>query len=547
MNKNRYIGLVASAVMCLLSCTNAAGPVFPGPGSAEEGSSVRIEIPALSASFLAAAGVESMEAATAIAPRGSISRAYIAVSSAKLELFASDGITRVDSWTMDSTAFNMGLTGGSGSFVQTRNLPPGTGYTIRATLMNAANGSGESSQTTVRGISSPFDIVVDACSYVLIQCLPVDPTLLNLAEPSDSTSLAPFSGSYDSPSTIQSGGEKWYTFTAASKTTRITAQASAGSQTVLGMFVYEADGITRAATIADSMGVEPGEGSAAWVTTVPGQVYYIGVFNLGSFTRRYIYQFTEPDLAGSQTFTVCFTNAVKDLYESNNTTQTATALVAGHTQDHSLYPSDDVDYFSFTATAGTTYALATSSTDSTITSTVLQITDASGTIVMAASHEDWSDSGFSPLVLWECPADGTYYPKVSGSIGTYTIKVDVQAPPADLHVAVTPGITDPYHSVLVVWDVVPGAVAYQLWVSFDYGKWIDGPFRGFPEGAEPGPADCQVAGNRLSYELPLGPYTSPGDPVIVQVSWLSGGTWSPLSIGTSGSTQSQTSIGVTIE
>lgn len=544
---NQCFGLVPLVFMGLLSCTNAAGPAPMEAGSADEGSSVRIEIPALSASFLSAAGVESMEAAKTLAPAGSGTRAFIAVSAAKLELFASDGTTQIDGWTMDSSAFNAGLAGGTGSFVQTRNLAPGTGYTIRATLLNAANGTEEASQATVQGISKPFDIVADACSYVLIQCLPINPTVLTHALPSDSMSLLPFSGSYDSPSTIRAGGETWYTFTAASKFTRILAQASAGSQAVLGMFVYEADGITTVENNAVSMGVEPGEGSAAWVTTVPGQVYYIGILNFGSFQRRYIYQYDEPDPTGDQSFTVSFTNAVKDQYENDNTIQSATTLVSGIPQTHSLYPSADVDYFAFTGAGGTSYSFATTSVDSTSTNTVLEIVDSTGTVVLEASNEDKYQDDFSRIESWECPMDGTYYPRVTGSNGGYSLLMETLAPAADLAVVVTPGDIDPYQNVLVGWNAVSGAVAYQLWVSIEIGGELEGPFQAFQEGAEPGPADCQVTENRLSYELSLGPYNTPGAMVIVQISWLSGGAWSPLSSGGSGSTQPKTSIGVSIE
>lgn len=542
-----YISVVALLLAGMVSCTNAVGSALSvsgsdldssseGEGSTGRGSSVRIEIPALSAAFLAAAGVESMPAADAIVPVGTAGRAFLAVSSVKLELFASDGTTLLDSWTLDQTSFNAGLDGSSGSFVQTLKLNPGTGYTLRATLLNAANGPDESSQTTVRGVSGPFDIVMDSCSYVAIHCLPVNPTVLSPGVSSDPASLVPFRGSYDAPLSIQAGGEKWYAFTATAATTRISAQTAPGSQAVLGMFVYEADGITMAGSIAGSMGLEPGEGSTSWISTVPGQAYYIGVFNFGSFQQRFHYQNTAPDPKGSQSCTLSFHSATQDQYESNNTIQTATELLPDLAQEHSLYPRGDVDYFAFTGTGGTTYRIETSSVDTTTTSTNLEILNATGAVVGEASTKGKFEPGFSCIPTWVCPADGVYYLKVTGAIGMYEIAVDELPPKVDLDVVVGPGILDPHQSVLVNWDAVPEAVAYQLWVSVDFGYGLYGPVKGIPEGEEPGSGDCQTNGDRLSYELLLEPYSMPGDTVIIQVSWLSDGVWSPLSSGGTGST-----------
>ncbi|OHD15364.1 MAG: hypothetical protein A2Y38_10835 [Spirochaetes bacterium GWB1_59_5] len=534
-------------VVAIASCENTALP----SAIDERTGTVSITIPALGAAFLSAAGFTSPTAdARAIGEDGPIARAFVAVSSVHFELYAADGTTLVDDWYMDEAAYQSGLDGGTGSFVQSRNIVPGTGYTIQATILNEANGSDEASRATVRGKSAPFKIVGGACSYILIVCKPLVPVVLEEGIPSEPVSLTPFegnAGSWNEPAWIVPGGEKWYSFTATSKATRIIARCAEEGQSVLAMFVYDADATTITGTIGQSIGVEPGEGCATYATTTIGQGYYVGVIDLGTFKRQNIYPSSIPDSGGDHSFTVLFEKAMKDSYESDGTITSAKSLTLGETQTHSLYPLDDIDYVSFLAVTDTIYAVTTSSTDTAVTGTRVEILSADGIVVASPDNNmGWSE-GFTSISAWTCPADGIYYIKISkgyGQIGEYNIKIAEVPPAQDVHVTVGPGVTDPHRTLLFSWDAVPSADLYQIWFSYVDEEGSGEPQPLFEVGEELRPADCTISGTRLSWETPA--WFNPGDSAFIQVSWNVDGVWSSLSAGAEGATETETTISVII-
>lgn len=546
MKTIRNIHLVTIFAAVLTCCSNIA---LPSVMDARTGT-VSITIPTLGAAFLEAAGVTTASAdARAIGADEQQARAFIAVSSVQFKLFAADG-TLVDAWNMDESAFQTGLDGGTGSFIQSHNIVPGTGYTIAATIFNDANGIDEASRATVQGSSAPFKIVSGKCSYVLIICKPLAPVILAEGIPSLAASLAPFAGtagSWNEPASIIPGAEKWYSFTATSTATRVIAQCAEEGQAVMALFVYNDDAATLAGTVAQSIGVEPGEGCVTYATTTIGKSYYVGVIDLGTFKRANIYQYTIPDPDGDHSFTIIFEKAVRDSFESNDTIASAKPLALGETQTHSLYPSSDVDYVSVSAIKDTIYAITTSSVDTAITSTTVKIVDANGIVIADSDDEtSWSE-GFASIPSWTCPVDGTYYIKTVkgyGQIGEYNIKV-VEIPPLqDVNVAVNPGATDPYRTLNFSWDKVPDADMYQIWITSIMDGGTYGPFSLFEAGDELRLADCTIAGTRLSYETPA--WFSPGESALVQISWNVDGLWSPLSLGAEGSTSPDTIITVTI-
>ncbi|HCM25893.1 MAG TPA: hypothetical protein DIC34_04990 [Treponema sp.] len=547
MKTIRNIGLFAITASVLMCCVNASLP----SASDTRAGTVSISIPALGAAFLSATGVENGVATSrANAAEGSEGRAYIAVSSVRLELFAPAVTAPIDTWEMNESAYESSAVGGTGSFVQSRNIAPGQGYTIKATFFNKANGGDDASRATVQGVSAPFDIVSGTCSYVLIVCRPLSAVVLSEGTASEAISLAPFEGSYEELSDIVAGGEKWFSFAATSRTTRVAAYCAEGSQAVPAIFVYDTDAVSAAVTTARSAGAEPGEGCVSYVSTVIGQTYYVGAVDLGSFRRKssYEYQSETPDPAGDHSFTVLFGNAAEDEFESDDTLATARPLALGIGQIHSLYPSDDVDYVSFTAVKDTEYEVTTSSADSTVTSTKVEIFNAADELVSTSITEHQWTEGFTSIASWVCPEDGTYYARIGkgyGSMGGYRIVIESKIPAVELNVAVSPGIADPHGSLLVSWDPVTGAQAYQLWVSIPHEGGMDGPYQVFADGEELLPEGGALAEDRMSYETP--PWFESGATAIVQVSYRIGGQWVSPSIGVEGTTDPETTISVVIE
>ncbi|MEO1496471.1 MAG: choice-of-anchor Q domain-containing protein [Planctomycetota bacterium] len=94
---------------------------------------------------------------------------------------------------------------------------------------------------------------------------------------------------------------------------------------------------------------------------------------------------------------------------------TATPVAIGSTTLGEIRPAADVDYFSFTATAGEFYRLATDHKG--IASTEITLYDTDGVTPLASRGSDYrttlddADIG-EAWVLWRAPADGTYYAAV---------------------------------------------------------------------------------------------------------------------------------------
>jgi len=114
-----------------------------------------------------------------------------------------------------------------------------------------------------------------------------------------------------------------------------------------------------------------------------------------------------------------------DSYEPDDTYTEATAIATGsaNTQEHVLLDGD-ADWFSFSATSGTTYILETTGD----IDTYLRLYDTDGT-TMLGSNDDGGTS-LNAKLQWTAPADGTYYFSVRGyadsQCGLYSISVVVQ-------------------------------------------------------------------------------------------------------------------------
>jgi subtilisin-like proprotein convertase family protein len=105
--------------------------------------------------------------------------------------------------------------------------------------------------------------------------------------------------------------------------------------------------------------------------------------------------------------------------DHGNDAATATSLTLPAARGGFIEVPGDVDWFSFTATAGTEYKIK--ATLGTLDAGNLQLFGTDGTTQLA------TNSDATPLIDWIAPADGVYYAQVKGlngsSVGTYTVGV----------------------------------------------------------------------------------------------------------------------------
>ncbi len=110
----------------------------------------------------------------------------------------------------------------------------------------------------------------------------------------------------------------------------------------------------------------------------------------------------------------------EDSYEPDNTIETATTFTVGESQERTLHDSDDTDFVTFTATAGTTYILETfiDSTAETDTNLVLYNSDT----FMLAENDD--NINLESLIEWTADVDGTYVLEIQSYYqGPYTLQI----------------------------------------------------------------------------------------------------------------------------
>ena len=115
-------------------------------------------------------------------------------------------------------------------------------------------------------------------------------------------------------------------------------------------------------------------------------------------------------------------SSLSDSYEPDSTFSLARTISAGApAQDHTL-TSGDKDWFSFSATAGTSYTIETfGSTD-----TYMNLFSTNGTTLIS-SNDDENGSNTNAKITWSCTAGGTYYFEITGSygaVGNYTVSLN---------------------------------------------------------------------------------------------------------------------------
>ena len=117
--------------------------------------------------------------------------------------------------------------------------------------------------------------------------------------------------------------------------------------------------------------------------------------------------------------------------ESNNTAGTANAFVIGKNLTGTISSTADLDYFSFTATAGTTYIFWSDLPSGSSLKYTLRIFCTDGTTRLANGGDN-ATGGFDGFSVWTAPAAGTYYVRMGGlaggGTGAYTLRTGVDGP-----------------------------------------------------------------------------------------------------------------------
>jgi hypothetical protein len=129
-------------------------------------------------------------------------------------------------------------------------------------------------------------------------------------------------------------------------------------------------------------------------------------------------------------YSVWRSNFGKYLDDFGNNAPTANQISSLPSTQHGLIEvPGDVDWFAFTATAGTTYDLST--TLGTLSDSVLRLVGTDGVTQLAQND---NAVGLASLIHWTAPANGTYYAEVRGAAsltGSYDLKIEtsVATPP----------------------------------------------------------------------------------------------------------------------
>lgn len=115
-----------------------------------------------------------------------------------------------------------------------------------------------------------------------------------------------------------------------------------------------------------------------------------------------------------------------DTYEPNNTMPMATNIAAGGSiQNHYMGACGDLDYFVFSALAGTSYYLSTTTpAGSELDLTMSLVTGAGDELIYI---DDYAMSDYNPGIDWTCDNSGDYYFVIDqsweGQVGNYSVSV----------------------------------------------------------------------------------------------------------------------------
>ncbi len=184
----------------------------------------------------------------------------------------------------------------------------------------------------------------------------------------------------------------------------------------------------------------PPAGAIAFNDDACGLLPAVTIPELGAGTYLVaVYGYTESDAGAFELEIKSATDdciAFTDMYEPNNTPFEASPAVDGDVFEAALCPTEDSDWFAVSGYAAQVLMAETFplSSDEWDTDTYLNLYDAEGTLL--ASDDDGGSIGYTSMISYMLPADGTYYFEVimssfeEGSAFDYVMSIHVEDPPA---------------------------------------------------------------------------------------------------------------------
>ena len=230
-------------------------------------------------------------------------------------------------------------------------------------------------------------------------------------------------------------GADWYSFTTDGTFGEITLSTSAStglSDSRIAVFADCADFTgTLGSNPAGNIGYDDDGGtgflSELTLAGLEAGTYYVVVYGYGA-TDAGLY-----DLAITGVADPC--DAFVDSYEPNDVMGDATLAIDGDVFNAALCPTDDSDWF---AVEGLALGVITAETTPLSlgefdTDTYMYLYDAAGNMI---DSDDDGGAGYTSMISYELPADGTYYFEVvvsswaAGDVFDYTMNITVDDPPS---------------------------------------------------------------------------------------------------------------------
>ena len=235
---------------------------------------------------------------------------------------------------------------------------------------------------------------------------------------------------------LLAGGQDWYSFT------------TDGSYDGINLTLCNSDGVSdpQLAVFSDCGDViglpylaVPPPGSIGFNDDACELMADINLMELAAGTYYVaVWGYTESDFGAYELGISELSNTCEgfvDMYEPNNAMGEATPVASDDMLNAALCPTEDSDWYVVSAMAQQTISFVTLplSTDEFLTDTYLNLYDAAGNLV--DSDDDSGPFGYTSMISYQLPEDGTYYLEVivssnsTGSAFDYVLSVNVDELP----------------------------------------------------------------------------------------------------------------------
>jgi Zn-dependent metalloprotease len=195
------------------------------------------------------------------------------------------------------------------------------------------------------------------------------------------------------------GDNDWVQFSATTGTAYVIETGNLGPNSDTFMTLYDTDG-TAVLVMDDDSGVGLAS-KIEWTAPADG-VYFVNV-------RHYNSGVSGPDTQYDLTVTSASSGGGDTFEPDNVPAQASTITVDGSAQPHNFHVAGDDDWASFSATAGSSYAIETSNLGSG-SDTFIELYDTNGTTLITS--DDDGGTGLASRIEWIATAGGTYYVRV---------------------------------------------------------------------------------------------------------------------------------------